>query len=76
MTISAKQIRMARAALDWGIRDLARHAGISPDTVSRIEQGAPEINVKSLGAVQKALEEAYIEFLPNSDGVVHHNSMA
>ena len=36
------QIRMARAALGWGVRDLAKKAGLAPNTVSRFETaGAP-----------------------------------
>jgi transcriptional regulator with XRE-family HTH domain len=30
---------MARAALQWGVRDLAREAGMSPNTVARLERG-------------------------------------
>ncbi|MFD2058250.1 multiprotein-bridging factor 1 family protein [Mesorhizobium calcicola] len=30
---------MARVALGWGTRDLARKAGVSPDTVARFERG-------------------------------------
>ena len=33
------QIRMARAALGWGVRDLAKKAGLAPNTVSRFENG-------------------------------------
>ncbi|KAA8384072.1 transcriptional regulator, partial [Acetobacter tropicalis] len=26
---------MARAAIGWGVRDLAKEAGVSPDTIAR-----------------------------------------
>ncbi|MBL6431878.1 MAG: helix-turn-helix domain-containing protein [Alphaproteobacteria bacterium] len=30
---------MARAAVGWGVRDLAKNAGVAADTVSRLERG-------------------------------------
>ncbi|KAA8383975.1 transcriptional regulator, partial [Acetobacter tropicalis] len=27
---------MARAAIGWGVRDLAKEAGVSPDTIARL----------------------------------------
>lgn len=45
MTLTALQCRMARVALDWTVRQLARQAGLSLATVSRFENGqslAPE----------------------------------
>ncbi|RYE47739.1 MAG: XRE family transcriptional regulator, partial [Hyphomicrobiales bacterium] len=30
---------MARAAIGWGVRDLAREAGVAVDTISRLERG-------------------------------------
>ena len=38
--ITRLQVRMARTALGWGVRDLARKAGVSPTTVTRFENGA------------------------------------
>ena len=38
--ITPAQIRMARAALGWGVRELAERARLSPNTISRIENGA------------------------------------
>ncbi|WP_245411894.1 helix-turn-helix domain-containing protein [Phyllobacterium leguminum] len=62
------QCRMARAALGWGTRDLARNANVSPDTVARFERGE---NLKSttVAALRAAFEAAGIEFLPeNGEG--------
>ena len=39
MTLTALQCRMARVALDWTVRQLARQAGLSLATVSRFENG-------------------------------------
>ena len=57
------QIRMARAALGWGVRDLADRAGLSPNTVSRFENGA-DARVDTLVQIEEVLERAGIIFLP------------
>jgi transcriptional regulator with XRE-family HTH domain len=61
--ITRVQIRMARAALGWGVRDLANRAGVSPNTVSRFENGAGA-RVDTLGQIQYVLERAGIMFVP------------
>ncbi|WP_024705980.1 helix-turn-helix transcriptional regulator [Martelella sp. AD-3] len=57
---------MARAAVGWGVRDLAKNAGVSADTVSRFERGE-ELLPRTLEAIKQALEGAGIVFL-NDDG--------
>jgi len=53
---------MARAALGWGIRDLAARANISATTVTRFENGLSEPNKLTLLAMQRALEDGGVEF--------------
>lgn len=55
------QIKMARAALGWGVRELAKAAGVTANTVSRIEGGADAMQ-STVAAVQAALEAAGVEF--------------
>lgn len=55
------QCRMARAALDLGVRELAELAGVSPDTVSRFERGEL-IRGKTVELLQAALEARGMEF--------------
>jgi transcriptional regulator with XRE-family HTH domain len=55
------QSRMARAALGWGVRDLAKKSGTSPDTVARFERGE-ELREGTLIALRQALEAAGVEF--------------
>ena len=64
--ITRSQVRMARAALGWGVRDLGDRAGVSPNTVSRFENGLGT-NVTTLKQIQSALEEAGIVFI-SADG--------
>lgn len=68
MTIAAIQSKMARAAVGWGVRDLAKEAGVSVDTVSRLERGE-ELQPRTLAAIQAALEAAGVIFIDsNGDG--------
>jgi transcriptional regulator with XRE-family HTH domain len=60
--ITRLQVRMARTALGWGVRDLARKAGVSPTTVTRFENGA-HTRVDTLGLIQDVLERAGIIFV-------------
>ena len=61
--ITRLQVRLARTALGWGVRDLARKAGVSPNTVSRFENGAGA-RVDTVGQIQDVLERAGIIFVP------------
>ena len=56
------QVRMARAALGWGVRDLARKAGLAPNTVSRFENGHGA-RVETLIHIERAFAEQGIVFL-------------
>jgi transcriptional regulator with XRE-family HTH domain len=57
----AIQLRMARAAVGWGVRELAKMAGVNANTVTRIENGA-DAKQSTMDALQRALEAAGIEF--------------
>lgn len=61
MTMLAVQSKMARAATGLGIRELATAAGVSPDTVSRLERGE-SLAPRTLTAIRTALESAGVEF--------------
>jgi ribosome-binding protein aMBF1 (putative translation factor) len=60
------QCRMARAALGWGVRDLAGAAQVSAHTVTRFERGEalPRSTVR---AIRTALEGAGCEFICEDD---------
>jgi transcriptional regulator with XRE-family HTH domain len=59
--MKAIQIRMARAAVGWGVRELAKKAGITANTVTRIENGA-DAKQSTMDKLQCALEAAGVEF--------------
>ncbi|WP_202880499.1 helix-turn-helix domain-containing protein [Sinorhizobium medicae] len=63
------QCKMARVALGWGTRDLAKNAGVSPDTIARLERGE-RLRDSTVDVVQAAFERAGIEFIPENGGGV------
>jgi transcriptional regulator with XRE-family HTH domain len=54
--------KMARAALGWGVRDLAKRAKIGQATVVRFENGEGRTNAATIAVIQAAFERAGIEF--------------
>lgn len=60
--VTGKHIRAARAVVGLDLSDLAEAAGVSRNTVSRIERGA-EAMASTMGKLQRALEAEGIEFL-------------
>jgi transcriptional regulator with XRE-family HTH domain len=59
--MKAIQLRMARAAVGWGVRELAKKAGLTANTVTRIENGA-DAKQSTMDRLQSALEAAGVEF--------------
>ena len=56
------QIRMGRAAVGWSVRELARNAGVTPNTISRIENGGDALT-STMERLQTALENAGVIFI-------------
>jgi transcriptional regulator with XRE-family HTH domain len=46
---------MARAGLCFSLRDVARRAGVSPESVRRVEQGDPSVQLDTICAVAEAV---------------------
>ena len=65
--MKAIQLKMARAAVGWGVRELAKKAGVTANTVTRIENGA-EAKQSTMDRLQHALEAAGIEFIQENGG--------
>lgn len=53
---------MARAALGWGVRELAAWAGVAANTVSRYENGT-EAHAETLRKLSAACEKAGLRFI-------------
>jgi transcriptional regulator with XRE-family HTH domain len=56
------QVRMGRAAVGWSVRELARNAGVTPNTISRIENGGDAL-ASTMERLQTALENAGVIFI-------------
>ena len=54
---------MARAALNWTVRDLAEATGLHRTTISNIEVGRYAGNQESISLIEKVLRQAGIEFI-------------
>lgn len=63
--MNATQCKMARAATGLGLRELADMAGVSPNTVSRLERGE-ELKPATVQIIRTALEQAGVVFLPEN----------
>lgn len=61
-----KQIKMARYALDWTVKELALKAHVQPGTVSRVENGG-EAFVSTLEKITQALEAGGAIFIDEED---------
>ena len=68
--ITEKQIKAGRALVDWTAKDLADKSGVSLATIQRMESagGTDSARGENLKAVQKALEDAGIQFIPENGG--------
>jgi len=63
--ITSDQIRAARALLRWSGKDLAEKTGLGFSTLMRLEvlEGVPSAQAKTLETIQKAFENAGVEFI-------------
>ena len=67
--ITSGQIRAARALLKWTGKKLADASGVAFSTLMRLEmgEGVPGAQAKTLDSIQKAFEEAGVEFIGNPE---------
>jgi DNA-binding XRE family transcriptional regulator len=67
MSVTSAQIRMARAALDWTVRDLAKAAGLHRNTITNIERGRGG-DPATLTIIEITMTKAGIEFTEEGNG--------
>ena len=65
--VNRVQVKMARVALGWGVRDLAREAGLMPPTITKFETGG-NVTIETVEKIQRALERAGITWVPENGG--------
>ena len=63
--ITSGQIRAARSLIRWTGKELSVASGIAFSTLMRLEtgEGVPAAQAKTLDAIQKAFNQAGIEFI-------------
>jgi DNA-binding XRE family transcriptional regulator len=59
---------MARAALNWTVRDLAQATGLHRNTITNIEVGRYAGDQKSLELISAVLKKAGVEFIDENGG--------
>lgn len=65
--MTAVQCKMARIATGLGVRELAAAAGISSNTVSRLER-SEALKPDTVEAIRRALEAAGVVFIEANGG--------
>ena len=68
MPVTSAQLRMARAALSWTVRDLAQATGFHRNTITNIEIGRYAGDPKTLDTIETVLRKAGVEFLDENGG--------
>lgn len=61
------QVRMARAALQLGVRELAEMADVATATIVRFEKERGGLNAATLARMKAALEAAGLIFLEQAE---------
>jgi transcriptional regulator with XRE-family HTH domain len=59
---------MARAALNWTVRDLAEATGLHRNTVTNLEVGRYAGDPETLSNIKRVLEKAGVEFIDENGG--------
>jgi DNA-binding XRE family transcriptional regulator len=68
MAVTSAQVKMARAALDWTVRDLAEATGLHRNTINNVEVGRYAADPATLQKIEKTLAAAGIEFIDENGG--------
>jgi len=68
MAVTSAQVRMARAALNWTVRDLAKATGLHRNTITNIETGRYAGDLATLKTIAAVLKRAGIEFIDENGG--------
>jgi transcriptional regulator with XRE-family HTH domain len=68
MTVTSAQVRMARAALGWTVRDLADATGLHRNTITNLEVGRYAGDPETLSNIKSVLEAAGVEFIDENGG--------
>ena len=62
MSLTVEQIKAARALLGWNQEELAKSANMSKPALANLERKTSNPRIKTITAIEKALESAGVEF--------------
>jgi len=68
MPVTSAQVKMARAALGWTVRDLAEATGLHRNTINNVEVGRYAGDPATMQKIEKVLVAAGVEFLDENGG--------
>ena len=68
--VYAAQIRAARGLLNWSQGELAERAGVSKQSVTRIEIGATDPRLSTMAALNESFLFAGVKITMDTDGTV------
>lgn len=70
LVLTGSQVRAARGALRWSVRELAEHSDVSVATINRFEAGSKAVTARdtSVAALERVLIASGIEFFAHEDG--------
>jgi transcriptional regulator with XRE-family HTH domain len=74
--IEAKQIRAARALLEWSQQDLAKATGLATSSIKNIESDSTAHRRASIQLIANTLDDAGIEFLAGTGVRLHNDILA
>jgi transcriptional regulator with XRE-family HTH domain len=66
--VTSAQVRMARAALNWTVRDLAAATGLHRNTITNIEIGRYAGDPASLNLIKEVLVREGVIFIDENGG--------
>ena len=66
--MTSAQVRMARAALNWTVRDLAAATGLHRNTITNIEVGRYAGDPATLTLIRDVLSRQGVEFIDENGG--------
>lgn len=68
MPVTGAQVRMARAALNWTVRELAEATRLHRNTVTNIETERYVGDTASLTMIETVLKRAGVDFIDENGG--------
>lgn len=67
-TLTAAQVRAARALLDWSQQELAERSGITASSIANLERGRHVPTAQTLATLRACFEAAGVTFSLEPDG--------